>query len=131
MTPMRSMIDLRDIHTLTEFQRNAKKYARKMNQTGRPLVLTVNGKPGLVVQDAEAYQAMIERIEHLNLLEDLRQASMEHVEGKTIPLETAKRQLRKELGIQSRAIKKSAKANQICTRMDHTTILLERRRRVG
>lgn len=131
MTLTRSMIDLRDIHTLTEFQRNAKKYAKKMTQTGRPLVLTVNGKPGLVVQDAEAYQALIERIEHLNLLQDLRQASREHSEGKSIPWETAKSQLRKELGIQGRTLKKGSRANKSGARMDGAAILLERRRRVG
>lgn len=51
------MIDIQDICSLTDFQRNAKKYARQMSKTGRPLVLTVNGKPGLVVQDAHAYGA--------------------------------------------------------------------------
>jgi PHD/YefM family antitoxin component YafN of YafNO toxin-antitoxin module len=35
----------------------------RLRKTGHPLVLTINGKAELVVQDAEAYQALLDRVE--------------------------------------------------------------------
>ncbi len=57
------MIKLDDIHSLTEFQRDAKTHIKQLKRTGRPAVLTVNGKAAVVVQDASAYQAMPELID--------------------------------------------------------------------
>ena len=45
-----------DIHPLTDFKRNTTDFMSKMKESRRPLVLTVNGKAELVVQDAESYQ---------------------------------------------------------------------------
>lgn len=50
------MIDVRDIYSLTDFQRNTRRHIKRLRRTGRPVVLTVNGAAELVVQDAEAYQ---------------------------------------------------------------------------
>ena len=36
-----------------------------MKQTGEPIVLTVNGKAEVVVQDAKSYQQLLEKIERL------------------------------------------------------------------
>ncbi|HEX4796390.1 MAG TPA: type II toxin-antitoxin system Phd/YefM family antitoxin [Humisphaera sp.] len=63
------MLKLKDIHSLTEFQRNAKKHLRRLRQSGRPEVLTVNGQAELVVQSADAYQKIIDDLE---LLQDLK-----------------------------------------------------------
>lgn len=57
------MIKLDEIHSLTEFQRDAKTHIKHLKKTGRPAVLTVNGKAALVVQDASAYQAMLDMID--------------------------------------------------------------------
>lgn len=53
------MIDVRDIHSLSSFQRNTREHIRHLKRTRRPEVLTVNGKAELVVQDAEAYQDLV------------------------------------------------------------------------
>ena len=50
------MIQLTDIHSLSDFQRNAKNHLKQMKKTGRPRVLTINGKAELIVQDAKSYQ---------------------------------------------------------------------------
>lgn len=50
------MIDVRDIYSLSDFQRNTRQHIERLRRTGRPDVLTVNGKAELIVQDAEAYQ---------------------------------------------------------------------------
>jgi PHD/YefM family antitoxin component YafN of YafNO toxin-antitoxin module len=51
---------LDDIHSLTEFQRDTKTHMKQLKKTGRPAVLTVNGKASLVVQDASVYQSMLD-----------------------------------------------------------------------
>jgi hypothetical protein len=56
------MIALEDIRSLTDFQRNTKAHLRRLKDTGRPEVLTVNGKAELIVQDAAAYEDMLDAI---------------------------------------------------------------------
>jgi len=56
------MIALRDIRSLTDFQRNAKSHLRRLKSTGRPEVLTVNGRAELIVQDAAAFEDMLDAI---------------------------------------------------------------------
>ena len=53
----------RDIHPLTDFKRNTAEFTRQMKESGEPVVLTVNGRAELVVQDAAAYQKMLDRLE--------------------------------------------------------------------
>lgn len=50
---------LDNIHSLSDFQRNTRKHIRKLKQTGKPSVLTVNGEAEVVVQSAEAYQQLL------------------------------------------------------------------------
>ena len=57
------MIDVRDIHSLSDFQRNTKEFLLQIKRTRNPIVLTVNGKSEIVVQDAESFQLMAERLE--------------------------------------------------------------------
>lgn len=56
------MIALEDIRSLTDFQRNTKAHLRRLKATGRPEVLTVNGKAELIVQDAVAFEDMLDAI---------------------------------------------------------------------
>jgi PHD/YefM family antitoxin component YafN of YafNO toxin-antitoxin module len=56
------MIEIQDIRSLTDFQRNTKAHLRRLKNTGRPEVLTVNGKAELIVQDASAYEETLDAI---------------------------------------------------------------------
>jgi hypothetical protein len=56
-------IKVQDIASLTDFHRNSTAHCRRLKSTGRPEVLTVNGKAVLVVQDAAAYQRLLESVE--------------------------------------------------------------------
>ncbi len=56
------MIALEDIRSLTDFQRNTKAHLKRLKDTGRPEVLTVNGKAELIVQDAAAFEDMLDAI---------------------------------------------------------------------
>lgn len=57
------MVQLTDIHPLTGFLRDHKTHLERLAETGRPEVLTVNGKARVVVQDAEAYQKMLDALD--------------------------------------------------------------------
>jgi len=59
------MIRPEDIGSLTDFARNAKAHLKRLKRTGRPELLTVNGKAEVVVQSATAYQDLIESVEKL------------------------------------------------------------------
>lgn len=54
------MVNLKDIHSLSEFQRNARAHVEHLRTTGRPEVLTVHGQAELVVQHADAYQKLLD-----------------------------------------------------------------------
>ena len=56
------MIALQDIRSLTDFQRNTKSHLRRLKSSGRPEVLTVNGRAELIVQDAAAFEDMLDAI---------------------------------------------------------------------
>ena len=57
------MVSVQNIHSLTEFKRNANSYIETIRSTKAPIVLTVNGEAAVVVQDAIEYQAMIDRVQ--------------------------------------------------------------------
>ena len=53
-------LELANIHSLSDFQRNTKDHIRKLKESGKPVVLTVNGEAEVVVQSAEAYQRLLD-----------------------------------------------------------------------
>jgi prevent-host-death family protein len=64
------MIDVtQDIHSLTTFKRNTSGLMKHMKKTGRPLVLTINGKAEAVLLDAAAFQ---EVADHLDAIASIR-----------------------------------------------------------
>ena len=62
----------RDIHSLSTFKRDTAKLVRQMKKTREPVVLTVNGKAELVVQDAESYQKLLEAKDRMEAIEGIR-----------------------------------------------------------
>jgi prevent-host-death family protein len=58
------MVDVsRDIIPLTDFKRRTSEFVERLKETGGPLVLTVNGKPEIVVLDPAEYQKLVRRLE--------------------------------------------------------------------
>ena len=51
----------KDIHSLSDFKRNTTEFVSQMRESGHPVVLTINGKAELVVQDAAAYQKLLDK----------------------------------------------------------------------
>ncbi len=54
-----------DIGSLTDFNRNTKAHLKRLRRTGRPELLTVNGKAEVVVQSASAYQRLLNLVQKL------------------------------------------------------------------
>ena len=92
------MIDLREIRSVTEFQRNIKDYIGRLKENKTPLVLTVNGRAELVVQDAESYQLILERLERAETLAAVTRGMEQLERGEGISLDEAENRLRKKHG---------------------------------
>ena len=56
------MFSLQNIHSLTDFKRNANAYIESIRSTKAPIVLTVNGEAAVVVQDAMVFQDLVDRL---------------------------------------------------------------------
>lgn len=56
------MLDLREIFSLTDFLRNHKQHVAHLYESKNPIVLTVKGRPSLVLQDAVSYQELLDRL---------------------------------------------------------------------
>jgi len=92
----------RDIQSLSTFKRDTAKLVRQLKKTGQPLVLTVNGKAELVVQDAESYQRLLEAKDRMEAIEGIKRGleSMKRNAGK--PAERFFQELFAENGISAR-----------------------------
>lgn len=92
------MINLnRDIHSLTDFKRNTNDFVKQMKETKSPVVLTVNGKAELIVQDAESYQALLETVERAEAIEGIRRGLEQMKRGEGQSAEEA--QMRQKFGM--------------------------------
>ncbi|MBV8318871.1 MAG: type II toxin-antitoxin system Phd/YefM family antitoxin [Planctomycetaceae bacterium] len=92
------MLDInRDINSLSNFKRNTTEFLRQLKETGHPVVLTINGKAELVVQDSASYQKLIELAERAERMEALRQSIEEMRDGKGIPAEDVLAEMRQIL----------------------------------
>ena len=96
------MLDVsHDIHSLTDFKKNTSEFISQLKQTGEPLVLTINGKAELVVQDAAAYQKLRQVAEEARVLEGIRQGIDDMNAGRTVGLDEFKERVRTKHGIQA------------------------------
>jgi hypothetical protein len=90
------MIDLENIHSLSDFQRDARRHIQRLKATGRPEVLTVNGRAELVVQDAKSYQKMLE---YLETVKGIQRGLADARAGRTKPAEQVLKEMRRKLKI--------------------------------
>lgn len=93
------MIDLREVRPVTDFQRHAKEYVGKLKRSKTPLVLTVNGRAELVVQDAASYQRLLNRIDELEAVAAIRTGLEDVREGRVKPARKALKELGAKLGL--------------------------------
>lgn len=96
------MINLMDIHSLSEFQRNARAHLEHLKRTGRPEVLTVHGQAELVVQHAEAYQKLLDLTANAAAIVGIQRGLRGMYEGTGEDIDDAFASLEGELGIPDR-----------------------------
>lgn len=82
-----------DIHSLTTFKRKSSSLMKKMKKTGRPLVLTINGKAEAVVLDPAAYQDIAD---HLDAIASIRRGLAQARRGEGRPAEDVLDELERE-----------------------------------
>jgi prevent-host-death family protein len=91
-----------ETQTLDDFQHSATEVIEHLAETGRPLLLTVNGEAKVVVQDAAAYQRLRESAEQLELLAGLERSLESMRQGKGRPAREFFAELRKKHNLPSR-----------------------------
>ena len=92
-------INVRDIRSLTDFQRNAKSCISRVKASKSPLVVTVNGAAEVVVQDAGSYQEMVDRLREFEDLAAIREGIAQAEAGLMRPALEALPELRQKYGV--------------------------------
>lgn len=88
-----------DIQALTTFRNNSAEFLQRLKKTKRPMVLTVNGKAAAVVQDAAAYQRLLDIAAQADALEGIRQGRDDVRTGRTHDARTALNAFRRGRGL--------------------------------
>jgi prevent-host-death family protein len=80
------MMDItKDIQSLTTFRRRSGDFMKQLKKNKRPVVLTVKGKAAAIVQDAEAYQRLLDIAARADAEEGIRQGLEDVKRGKVRP----------------------------------------------
>jgi PHD/YefM family antitoxin component YafN of YafNO toxin-antitoxin module len=82
-----------DIHSFTTFKRNSSSLMKRMKKTGRPLVLTLNGKAEAVVLDPAVYQDVAD---HLDAVASIRRGLAQARRGEGRPANDVLSELERE-----------------------------------
>lgn len=94
------MLDItKDIQALTTFRRNSAEILQQLKKSRRPLILTVNGKAEAVVQDARAYQRLLDLAARADAREGIRQGLEDARKGRTRPAREVFTAMRNKHGI--------------------------------
>ena len=94
-----SSIDLGQIHSVTDFVRNYKEYLQRIQKTGRPEILTVNGKPQCVLLDPTTFQEMSDALEEARFVKAVTEGIESMTAGTGKPATEAFQEIRTKLGL--------------------------------
>ena len=94
------MLDItKDIQSLTTFRRRSGDFMKQLKKSKRPVVLTVKGKAAAIVQDAEAYQRLLDIAARADSEEGIRQGLDDVAHGHTRPAKEVFDDIRRKHGI--------------------------------
>jgi PHD/YefM family antitoxin component YafN of YafNO toxin-antitoxin module len=94
------MIKLRpDRCTLDEFAQDMPTFIKQAEETGEPLVVMADGKAKFVVQDAAAYERMLDWIDRLETLDAIRRGERSIERGEGRPVDEVFEEIRQKYNI--------------------------------
>ncbi len=94
------MFDItKDIQSLTTFRRRSGDFLKQLKKSKRAVILTVKGKAAAVVQDAEAYQRLLDIAARVDAEEGMRQGLEDARKGRIRPAEEFFEEFEAEHGI--------------------------------
>ncbi len=96
------MIHLSNIHPLTDFKRDTTTFRERLKKTGQPEVLTVDGRAEIVVQDAEAYQKLLDALERAEALVGIAEGLESARRGEGRDVDDVLAEMRSKLGIRKK-----------------------------
>ena len=94
------MLDTRQIHSLTDFLRNHKVHLARLKQTRTPEILTVNGRAEMVIQDAESYQGLLDRLHYMETIAAIREGIESADRGELKSAEQVFEEMKAKYGLQ-------------------------------
>lgn len=94
------MLDVsKDIRSLTEFKRETPKFLVELKESGRAVLLTVNGEAELAVMSAATFQHVLEAMDMLDSIRCIREGLEQARRGEGMPAGAFFASLRKKHGL--------------------------------
>jgi prevent-host-death family protein len=87
----------RDIHPLTDFKRRTSDFLAQLKATGQPVILTINGRAEIVVQDARSYQRLLDLAERVETIQAVKEGIASANRGEGRPMDEVFDELDEEL----------------------------------
>ena len=91
------MYTTKDIYSVSDFNRKTSEHIKRVQETRKPEVLTVNGKAAIVVVDPESYDEMAQNQELLQTLKNIAIADEQHENGQSKSAKQVSQELKDEL----------------------------------
>lgn len=88
-----------DITSLSDYRQRMREHISMVQETGRPLYVTSNGRTAAVVLSPEAYDALLEKAELAETLIMLQKSEEDIRAGRVMDARTALREIVSQYGI--------------------------------
>jgi len=86
-----------NIYSVSDFNRKTSEHIKRIQETRKPEVLTVNGKAAIVLVDPESYDEMTQNKEILQSLKNIAIANEQHENSQSKPAKQVLQELKDEL----------------------------------
>ncbi len=86
-----------DLVSLADFERRASDCLAGLKATGRPVILTVDGKAEFVVQDARSYRRLLDQVERSETIRAVKAGIASADRGEGRPIDEAFDELEREI----------------------------------
>ena len=91
------MLTTSDIYPVSDFNRKPSEHIKRMQETKKPEVLTVNGKAAVVMIDPESYDQLAQDAALLQTINNIRLAKTEYEAGNSKSIQQVFSELKSEL----------------------------------